>query len=272
MADYKKFIDAFIIAHPLLKKQEAFNEGQKQWKELKLQLEENPAAIIEKIQEYKLKEAQFNSKKLEVWSNFRKPVEKKSPVKPKEAQPTPAQDLPIIVEENDQKSPKKARLESHPAPMQEKVAGELKVMKAQYFNLQGLENSGFKTAENQKQLNTLRQKIVEKEKYEKKLVSKAKWQKENRGKKNEIIAKLSKTSPVALKSLKPFMRGKVGRPSLEADQPGIVEAILDLVQATTATDARRRSEILRTTRTLDDLHTALQSLGYTLSRTATYYR
>ena len=38
--DYKRFIEAFIIAHPLLKKQEAFNEGQKQWKELKEKLEE----------------------------------------------------------------------------------------------------------------------------------------------------------------------------------------------------------------------------------------
>lgn len=271
--DYKKFIDAFIIAHPLLKKQEAYNEGQKQWKELKEKLVENPTAIIDQIQEYKLKEAQFNAKKLEAWSNFRKPAAKKSPVKPKEAVPTP--DLPKNVEDNessDHTSPKKARLDLHPAPAQEKVAVELKVMKAQYFNLQGLDNSGFKTLENQKQMNILRQKILVKEKTEKKLISKAQWQKQYRGKKNEMISKLSKTSPVALKSLKPFMREKVGRPSLDCDQPGIVEAILDLVQCTTATDAKRRSEILRTTRTLDDLHTALQSLGFTLSRSATYYR
>ena len=289
MADYKKFIDAFITAHPLLKKQEAYNEGQKQWKEVKGKLEENPAAITEKIHEFKLKEAKFNAQKLQAWSNFRKPVAKKSPVKSKEVLPIP--DLPKSVEENessDQLSPKKARLESDPAPAeaaaqipaaaaapapaQEKNAEELKIMKAQYFNLQGLDNSGFKSLENQKQMNMLRKQITEKEKYGKKLVTKAQWQKQYRGKKNEVIANLSKTSPLALKSLKPFMREKVGRPSLDCDQPGIIEAILDLVQCTTATDAKRRSEILRTTRTLDDLHTALQGLGYTLSRSATYYR
>ena len=36
--------------------------------------------------------------------------------------------------------------------------------------------------------------------------------------------------------------------NLETYQPGIIETILDLVQATTATDDRRRSEILQTTR------------------------
>lgn len=39
-----------------------------------------------------------------------------------------------------------------------------------------------------------------------------------------------------------------------------------------ATDDRRRSELIRSCKTLDDLHTALQAQGFTLSRSATYLR
>ena len=68
------------------------------------------------------------------------------------------------------------------------------------------------------------------------------------------------------------MRENVGGPRLETDQPGLLEAIIDLVQNSTAADDRRRSEILRTTRTLVELHPALLELGYILCKTSLYYR
>lgn len=76
------------------------------------------------------------------------------------------------------------------------------------------------------------------------------------------MSKLSQTSEIAAKSLKPFQRESGGRPFLEFDHPGIIDTILDIVQATTATDDHRRSQILRTTRTLDDLHLELSNIGY----------
>ena len=68
------------------------------------------------------------------------------------------------------------------------------------------------------------------------------------------------------------MRENVGGPRLETDQPGLLEAIIDLVQNTTAADDKRRSEILRTTRTLVELHPALLELGFILCKTSLYYR
>ena len=68
------------------------------------------------------------------------------------------------------------------------------------------------------------------------------------------------------------MRENVGGPRLETDQPGLLEAIIDLVQNSTAADDKRRSEILRTTRTLVELHPALLELGYILCKTSLYYR
>ena len=72
--------------------------------------------------------------------------------------------------------------------------------------------------------------------------------------------------------MKSCNREKVGRPRLEEDQPNLLETILDLVQASSATDDKRRSEIIRTVTTLADLQAALISAGYTISKTATYYR
>ena len=68
------------------------------------------------------------------------------------------------------------------------------------------------------------------------------------------------------------MRENVGGPRLETDQPGLLEAIIDLVQHSTGADDKRRSEILRTTRTLVELHPALLELGYILCKTSLYYR
>lgn len=82
----------------------------------------------------------------------------------------------------------------------------------------------------------------------------------------------SQSSETAAKALKPYNRGIVGRPTLETDQPGLVNSILDLVLTSTAADPKRRSEMLSTTRTLDDLHSHLIRMDYKLSRSSTHYR
>ena len=94
----------------------------------------------------------------------------------------------------------------------------------------------------------LKRKIVEKEKAEKRLKQQAGQQKDFRNRRKETIIKLSQSNESAAKSFKPFNREVQGRPTLEVNQPGIIEAILDIVQATKATDDRRRTEILRPTR------------------------
>ena len=63
-----------------------------------------------------------------------------------------------------------------------------------------------------------------------------------------------------------------GRPPIETDQPQLLSTILDIVEASSSTDERRRSGMIRSLKTLDDLQSALKNAGFNLSRSATYCR
>ena len=64
-----------------------------------------------------------------------------------------------------------------------------------------------------------------------------------------------------------------GRPSVVESQPGILEALKEVVQVNLAgADERRRSETIRTVRTLDDLQKQVVELGFEISRTGLYYQ
>ena len=137
--------------------------------------------------------------------------------------------------------------------------------------MQSLENSGLGLV-TPKQMALVKKKITEKKKAHKRLQGQAKWQQNYRKRLKNTITELSKTSEEAANALKPFNQESPGRPFLEDDQPGIVQAILGIVQNQSSADPRRRSEILRTVKTLDDLHLELCNMGFVISKSATYYR
>lgn len=72
------------------------------------------------------------------------------------------------------------------------------------------------------------------------------------------------------KSLK--LRDTPGRPRLEADQADLLQTIKTLAIFGGAADNRRRSEALRSCRSLDDLRSELDEAGFGISRSATYLR
>ena len=65
---------------------------------------------------------------------------------------------------------------------------------------------------------------------------------------------------------------KVERPRIKEDQPNLQETILDLVQTSSATVDRRRSEITRTVTTLSELQEELNSAGLTCTKRPAYNR
>ena len=65
--------------------------------------------------------------------------------------------------------------------------------------------------------------------------------------------------------LKKHNRQVVGKPRKEIDQPDLLSAIVNIVQASSAADDCRRTETLRSVTTLDDLHQELTKLGFNLS-------
>ena len=153
-----------------------------------------------------------------------------------------------------------------------------------------LSNSGF-SGVSQKDLKSLISKKEALEKELKRLEKKAEWERKNRLKVKEKLQDLSKLNPND-KVLKSMTRGVPGRPPIETDQPALLSTILgkwilefivsylekiisfflEIVQPSSLADERRRSEMIRSVRTLDDLQSGLESLGFELSRATTYLR
>ncbi|KAG5860711.1 hypothetical protein JTB14_029385, partial [Gonioctena quinquepunctata] len=68
------------------------------------------------------------------------------------------------------------------------------------------------------------------------------------------------------------LRDSVGRPSLENDQPSLLKTIADIALFGSAADDRRRTESIRSIKTLDELTQELRKIGFDISRGGTYLR
>lgn len=75
-----------------------------------------------------------------------------------------------------------------------------------------------------------------------------------------------------VKSSKGSTSSTPGRPRLESVQPELLSAIAEIAIHGSATHDRRRTEEVRSCKTLDDLHNQLNEMGFKLSRSATYLR
>ena len=183
---FEKFIAAFKKAHPDLGKQEAHKEAIKQWKMVKKL--DDPAVINNKMQDFRLKESQRNTKALQMWSKFRKSDTAEVP--PKVEIPKKNESIPQNIEKPTESVPKiETVTQSRPAPIREKLSDEISVLKGQLFNMQSLENSGLSLVSH-KEMSELKKKIVLKQKKETKLLNQAKTQKKYRDKKKDVIRKL----------------------------------------------------------------------------------
>lgn len=114
---------------------------------------------------------------------------------------------------------------------------------------------------------------AEKEVLEKKLkkkISDQKAKKKQRKNEKETLDDLKVTHPEIASSLK--LRDGVGRPQIECDQSDLLEDILKIATIGAACGDKRREDIFRTVKTLDDLHKAICALGYRISRSALYLR
>ncbi|KAG5889612.1 hypothetical protein JTB14_024033 [Gonioctena quinquepunctata] len=68
------------------------------------------------------------------------------------------------------------------------------------------------------------------------------------------------------------LRDSVGRSSLENDQPSLLKTIADIALFGSAADDRRRTESIRSVKTLDELTQELRKIGFDISRGGTYLR
>lgn len=91
-----------------------------------------------------------------------------------------------------------------------------------------------------------------------------------RDSRKEAQATLKQDYPEAAKLLK--CRDKVGQPRLEENQDGLLQAIADIAMHGASAADRRRSDVLRSCRTLKELTEELKKMGYEISESGTYLR
>ena len=106
----------------------------------------------------------------------------------------------------------------------------------------------------------------------KKMKREAIRQRQCRASLKRILNDIVDDMPYLKSKLSKFDREKNGRPAVIEDQPDLLNAIVNIASIGAAASDRRRSQELRSCKTLDDLNKSLLKLGYCLSRSATYLR
>ena len=133
-------------------------------------------------------------------------------------------------------------------------------------------NSGIASETDETRLKELKKERNTLAKSMKNLASNAASQARLREKKRKLMAEIISECPAAAKKVSSTVRQKSGRPSLSENCPTLLATILKIATIGAPADPRRRSEVLASCATLDDLKKRLAERGVSVSRTALYYR
>ena len=161
--------------------------------------------------------------------------------------------------------------ERHPA--QDKLQEELRNVEKILANLIETRSLGLGADSSASLLKQIKEAKNLKDSIEKRLRRKIIDQKasqKQRDRKRENEVKIREKYPEIAASLK--IRDSVGRPRIECDQPGILEDMLQMAMIGSACGEKRRDDIFRSVKTVDDLHQELNKMGYKISRSAVYLR
>ena len=104
----------------------------------------------------------------------------------------------------------------------------------------------------------------------KRLKSCAKANKKLREKKKKALKIAIQDFPSLNNSIR--VRDSTGKPPLEETYSNLHQDILKIATIGSAASDRRRADLIRTVKTLDDLHKALEDMNYKISRSALYLR
>lgn len=131
-------------------------------------------------------------------------------------------------------------------------------------------NAGLRTDETDKMIEQYQKHLHNERQNLKRKRQSAERQKQFRRQKKTKLEAAVEENPALAAILK--VKSKSGRPRLENEQPGLLETIIDLAVFGSGADDRRRTELIRSCKTLDDLHGQLKKMGFEISRSATYLR
>ena len=154
-----------------------------------------------------------------------------------------------------------------PKPAQEKLKNLIVVEEIRLASLERSRRWG-DTQIQKREIDKLTAEIKSHKSKLKRLDYKAKNTQKNRTIKRQKELEMLEVMPDVAKVL--GIRENPGRPSLDMIYPDLFKDIIDIATIGSASGDRRREEVYRTVKTLDDLHAALQGMGYQISRSGLY--
>lgn len=158
-------------------------------------------------------------------------------------------------------------------PKQDKLKDQILECSKELSRLTRIRDVGLAVCETKQRISELKTKNKRLNVQLKKLVDGAKYSRESRQRRKVKEGKLLELVPPELASqASEFASGRIGRKNIEVFQPDFLRTIVEIVEGTSSADERRRSDILRSCTTLDQLVSELRARGYDYSRTAVYHR
>ena len=186
----------------------------------------------------------------------------------------------VLINENDSQSPDvpTSSTKVRQTPAQTQLQAELNDLNKNIASLVQVRTSIGLGSEQTKKLKEIQEqkKVIEKKLQRNKNLVKS--QQKFRKRKQENLEKLAAEYPEAAAKVKNLgkVQFKPGKPSIEASiedsNPNLHSLILSIVQPDSAADERRRTETYNCVKSLDGLKKALEEIGFTITRTALYYR
>lgn len=144
-------------------------------------------------------------------------------------------------------------------PEQEKIEESMNVINKRIADLVSARAAGLLTQEHSKELKKLKRELSVKKTKLKRLSTLRKAQVKHRNKQRKILKALRQSDPEKLADV--TVQEEPGRPRLEESQPGLLDAIVDIVQTYASADQKRRTETMRYVKTLDQLLVELKEMG-----------
>ena len=298
---YQDFFKAYKLAYPSKTGATAQNEANTIWKsEIYQAKKEINMEVYHQWMNKLRKIAENNGKKMSLLSYFNKATDSKSPKNKgggKNSSPTDQpststtvpsackSSLPELNFDSEERmnndkdeegitleevlSPPKAH--SRCTPAQDDIKAKLQAADRHLANLTLAKQSGVANYTEKE----LKAATDERKSYQKrlnKLQSNVKSSQKLRDKRKANDEKIRKDHPELASEIR--LTGKIGRPRLEEleENENLLRDILQIATIGAACSDKRREDIFRTVKTVDDLHNAITGLGYNVSRSGLYLK
>ena len=266
---YNVFISSYVKAHPDIKREESFRRGNLLWKELrqkKYMTQDDRSKIKNKIIELKVRISQRELKQNAFWSNILT-IQKPNVERSKEDQEI-QQINRIEIEKSQEKPVERSSKRRYHA--EDQINKDIIEIKNKIIALKNGLTTGLLPDDKRKEFKQLEEPLKKFESRKNYLINNRETSRRNYSEKKQMINKIKDTNLQLLNECDRLLND-VGRPRIENEEL-LLKTIIDIASIGGAADERRRSEMIKTCKTLDQLTGQLQAKGFNISRSATYLR